>query len=84
MPWLLFPGVAAICLVASISYSDPLEDTFGPDKQRGYRPERFSDRPPSAGDTFSRRDVSDFSSQRRHGVWSRWYYQKLHNLMPEE
>lgn len=84
MPKPFFMGAAAICLIASTSYSDPLEYRFGPDKQRGYRPERLADQPPSAGDGFSRRDLAESSSRLRQGVWRRWYYKSLHNLLSDE
>jgi hypothetical protein len=79
----IFMAAGAICLSISNLCSEPLERTFGPDQQRGHRPERFSNQAPNTTRS-PKPPITEFSSQQRQGVWARWYYQKIHNLMPDE
>ena len=71
-------AACALCLSSPDLYSEPLERTFGPDQQRGYRPER------TTPTQLPGRPITEFSSQQRQGIWARWYYQKVHNLLPDE
>ena len=34
--------------------------------------------------SFPRRPMTEFSSQQRQRVWSRWYCQKIYSLLPDE
>lgn len=86
MAKLVLMTVCAIGLGIANARSETLELTFGPDHQRGYRPERFADRATAPAPSPTDHSPTEFSSQQRQrqGVAARWYFQKLHNLIPDE
>jgi hypothetical protein len=66
----IFKAADAICLSISNLYSEPLERTFRPDQQKGYRPECCSNQAPNTIRS-PKPPITEFSSQQRQGVWAR-------------